>query len=185
MSDSEILNSSTPVTTTETVHKEPPEIGLFSINPGLIIWTWVSFILFFILMKKYAFAPIFKSIQARDKIISDSITDAEKVKVELETTESMRKEILDDTMRQADELLRKYREKGELTANEISKRANSNAERLISQAKDQIVTDKNHALSEFRKECATLVLSLSEKLVVESFDEEKHRQYIEKCLGEL
>ena len=50
---------------------------------GLIVWTIIAFLIVFLILKKFAWKPILKSLNDREKNISDSILSAEKVRAEM------------------------------------------------------------------------------------------------------
>ena len=59
-----------------------PEAGgsLLDINPGLIIWTTVTFIALSFLLKKFAWKPILNALDLREGAIRESLEKAEKAK---------------------------------------------------------------------------------------------------------
>ena len=50
---------------------------LFTIDPGLFIWSIIIFLLVLLILKRYAWTPLLDFIDEREKEISDSI-DAER-----------------------------------------------------------------------------------------------------------
>jgi len=44
---------------------------------GLIFWTTVIFILFFLVLKKFAWKPVLNAVKARDEMIKGSLASAE------------------------------------------------------------------------------------------------------------
>ena len=53
-------------------------------NPGLIIWTIVTFVLLIILLKKFAWKPLLEALQRREESVRNSIERAERAKQEAE-----------------------------------------------------------------------------------------------------
>ncbi|MBP8850729.1 MAG: F0F1 ATP synthase subunit B, partial [Breznakibacter sp.] len=52
-------------------------MDLVTPEPGLLIWSSVSFILLLLLLKKFAWRPIIQALQAREEMIEGSIADAQ------------------------------------------------------------------------------------------------------------
>ena len=50
---------------------------------GLILWTLIAFGIVFFILAKYAWKPILKSLDDREKNISDSILSAENMRKEM------------------------------------------------------------------------------------------------------
>jgi F-type H+-transporting ATPase subunit b len=58
--------------------------GPLDVNPGLIIWTTVTFVILLYLLKKFAWKPILNSLNERETFIKDSLEKAEKAQQEAE-----------------------------------------------------------------------------------------------------
>ena len=54
--------------------------SLVDINPGLIVWTLVTFILLLLILRKVAWKPILSALDQRESAIKDSLEKAEKAK---------------------------------------------------------------------------------------------------------
>ncbi|HLA69270.1 MAG TPA: F0F1 ATP synthase subunit B, partial [Bacteroidota bacterium] len=55
---------------------------MFDINPGLSIWTTVVFVLLVLVLGKFAWKPLLKTLQDREKSIRDSLEQAERARAE-------------------------------------------------------------------------------------------------------
>ena len=55
---------------------------LIEVNPGLMIWTIVCFLITLFVLKRYAFGPIQKTIDERRERIRQSIEEAERAREE-------------------------------------------------------------------------------------------------------
>lgn len=56
--------------------------SLISVNPGLIFWTVVTFIVLLIVLKKVAWKPILAALDQREAAIKESLEKAEKAREE-------------------------------------------------------------------------------------------------------
>ena len=57
---------------------------LVQVDPGLFIWTIVTFLVLLTLLAKFAWRPLLQSLAAREETIRKSLADAEKARQELE-----------------------------------------------------------------------------------------------------
>ena len=57
---------------------------LVQLDPGLFIWTILTFLLLCFALAKFAWKPLLKALESRENDIQASIEDAEKAKSELE-----------------------------------------------------------------------------------------------------
>jgi F-type H+-transporting ATPase subunit b len=56
-------------------------------DPGLFIWTILTFLVLLFLLAKFAWGPLLKALEARQQAIRKALDDAEKAKQELERLE--------------------------------------------------------------------------------------------------
>ncbi len=57
---------------------------LVQVDPGLFIWTIVTFLVLLTLLAKFAWGPLLQALDAREETIRKSLADAEKARQELE-----------------------------------------------------------------------------------------------------
>jgi F-type H+-transporting ATPase subunit b len=57
---------------------------MFKPEPGLIIWTLISFFLLLVLLKKLAYPQILKAMKTREETIARQLEEAEKTKAAAE-----------------------------------------------------------------------------------------------------
>ena len=57
---------------------------LIKLDPGLFIWTIITFLLLLTILKKFAWKPLLEILDERQKSIEDSLDAAEKARQELE-----------------------------------------------------------------------------------------------------
>ena len=57
---------------------------MFKAEPGLIIWTLISFFILLILLRKVAYPQILKAMKNREETIKQQLEEAQKIKKEAE-----------------------------------------------------------------------------------------------------
>jgi F-type H+-transporting ATPase subunit b len=95
--------------------------ALIQVTPGLMIWTIVSFLITLFVLKKYAFGPIQKMIDARREQIRQSIEEADNAREQARKLLEEHKALMNEARGQAEEILaeaRKTRESMELRMRE-------------------------------------------------------------------
>lgn len=172
-------------TTAAVVHQNNPVNGLFSIDPGLAIWTWVVFGLLFIILRKYAWTPMMNSISARERLVADTIDNARKTREELEKIAVSQQAMIRDAQNEASKIIEDGRKTAESTAQLVIDRAHKEAQAALEDAKAKITTEKENALKQIKNQTIELVINTSEKLIEESLNDETHRKIVEKHLDKL
>ena len=56
--------------------------SLIDVNPGVVFWTFVTFIVLLIVLKKFAWKPILTALDQRETAIRESLEKAERAKEE-------------------------------------------------------------------------------------------------------
>ena len=54
------------------------------VKPGLIIWTWITFIIVAIILRKFAWGPLLSAVESREKNITNAIESAKRERAEAE-----------------------------------------------------------------------------------------------------
>lgn len=132
---------------------------------GLIFWTTIVFISLVLLLGKFAWKPILNSIKSREESIEEALKSAEKAKLEMQALKTGNEKILAEARAERDALLKEARDTKEAIVNEAKTKAKSEAERILSSAREQITNEKNAAITELKNQVATLSIEIAEKIL--------------------
>ena len=83
---------------------------LLNIEPGLIIWTVITFIFLLIVLRKVAWGPILAALEQREHTIRTSLEEAQRARQEAEQLLAQHQQILTDANREVGRLLEQGRE---------------------------------------------------------------------------
>lgn len=154
-------------------------------NPGLIIWTIVTFVLLVVVLRKFAWRPLLEALTKREESVRGAIERAEHAREEAERLlEEHRKQVARSEA-EAQRILAEGRALGEKLKNDIVEQANAQARKLADQAKQEIERDKDAALATLRNEVAGLAIKAAEKILDETLDEKRHRQIVDSFMNNL
>ena len=154
-------------------------------NPGLIIWTIVTFILLVAILRKFAWKPLLEALRKREEHVQSSIERAEQAQQEAERILEENRKQLAKAEAEAQRILKEGRSLAEKLKNDILEQTNQHSRRMIDQAKQEIERDKEAALSQLRGEVANLAIKAAEKILDEILDQKKHSKLIDSFLKEL
>lgn len=154
-------------------------------NPGLIVWTLITFALLLLTLRKFAWKPILKALHDREHSIRNMLEHADAAKVEAEKTLEENRRQLAQAGEESQKIMSEGRALGEKLKQEIVEQANQQARRMVDQARQEIERDKEAAISELRGEVATIALQAAGKILDESLDEKRHRKIIDSSLQQL
>jgi F-type H+-transporting ATPase subunit b len=153
---------------------------------GTIFWTTLIFLVFFLILKKYAWKPILSAVKEREEIIKGSLESAEKARKEMLKLKSDNEAILRKAREEREELLKDARETGDKIIAEAKSKASEEAGKLVEKARTGIEREKAKALAEINDQVAYLSVEIASKLLREKLsDDEKQNRLIEKYLKEI
>lgn len=152
---------------------------------GLFFWQTLLFIVLVVFLKKYAWRPILSAVEEREEGIKEALASAEKAKLEMESLNADNERVLSEAKLERDNLLKEARETKKNIINEAKETANIEAEKIISSAKEQIVSEKMKAITELKNTVASLSIDIAEKLLKSELkDKASQEQFIESSLKE-
>lgn len=152
---------------------------------GLIFWTTVVFTLLVLLLKKFAWKPILSAVDERNKSIKDSLAQAEKARSEMSELTANNEKIIAQAKVDRDIILKEARDMKNEIISEAKDKANKEAEKLVSTAKEQILNEKMKAITELKNHVADLSIEMAEKILnSELSDVAKQKELVTKALKE-
>ncbi len=158
---------------------------MLTLNPGLIIWTIITFILVLAILRRYAWKPLLNALHAREETIRTSLAQAQDAQLRAQ-------QLLDENSRrlaQAEEhsqrIIREGRDLGEKLKTEILEKADQSARQMVAQAKEEIRREKDAALAELRGEVADLAILAAGKILDANLDTQKQRQLVDTVIQDI
>ena len=134
---------------------------------SLVFWTTLFFIIFFVLLTKFAWKPILKAVKDREDSINNSLAEAENARKEMQNLKADNERILKEARNEREALLKDAREIRSNMIEEAKGEAQTQAEKLIAKAKESIDTERKAAISDLKNQVAELSVEIAEKLIKE------------------
>jgi F-type H+-transporting ATPase subunit b len=161
-------------------------MDLLTPDLGLFIWNLLAFLILFFILKKTAWKPILKSLNEREKGISDSLATAEKVKAEMAQLKSENEALLAKAREERAALLKEARDTKDKIINEAKDQAKVEAGKIITDARAAIEQQKMAAITEVKNQVGNLVIEVSEKILRrELSNKSEQEKYIRDLANEV
>lgn len=149
-------------------------------NPGLFFWTLVVFTIVFLLLKKFAWKPILKSLKDREEFIDNSLKAAENARKEMELLNADNEKLLQEARIERDKILKEAKEIGENFVVQAKQKADAESKRMIEAAQDSIRKEKDAAKAEIKDLVATLSIEMAEKILKKKFENPTEQEALVK-----
>ena len=158
---------------------------LVQLDPGLFIWTIITFLLVLFLLSKFAWKPLLKVLQEREDEIKSSLKDAELAKTELEKVNLESEKILNDARAESRKIQAESKLVSEKQRDEIIDKAKEEAKKIVVNAESQIKMEKDLAIKQIQEKVVDLTFSISEKVIKKNLSTDDNKKIIKDSLKNL
>ena len=159
--------------------------GIADINPGLTLWTAITFLVLLAVLAKFAWGPIVKQLAERERSIREAIDSAKRERAEAEKLLASQKESLARAQREAAELARRNQQEVEVLRQELTAKARKEADDLVADARRQIAEELSKAKAELKAQVVDLAIDAAGRLVKANLDERAQRALVEEYIAQL
>jgi F-type H+-transporting ATPase subunit b len=132
---------------------------------GLLFWMLLGFLVIFFVLAKYGFPAITNMVEERKKYIDESLKKAHEASERLENIKQEGESILQEAREKQAQILKEAAETREAIIQNAQDKARSEGARLISEAKAEIESEKQQAISDIRAQVADLSVQIAEKVL--------------------
>ncbi|HEX2868951.1 MAG TPA: F0F1 ATP synthase subunit B [Ignavibacteriales bacterium] len=159
--------------------------SLLAVNPGLIFWTVVTFVVLLIILKKVAWKPILGVLDERENYIKDSLDRAEKARLEAEKLLEENREALAKTEEEAQKIIAQGREFAEKLKEQIISDSRQEAKKMLEEASAEIRRKNDEAFESLKSQVALIAIQAAEKILKENLDKEKQMHLVDRFIDDL
>jgi len=158
---------------------------LITPEPGMIIWTCVTFVLLLVILRGVAWKPILGVIEARERAIRESMEASRRAREQAEAALAENRRILSDARRAAGELIQRGEQDAAKVKSGILEQARREQEELTRRGREAIERETRQAVKEIRTVAAELALLAAEKVVESRMDDDASRRLVDRFLTDL
>ena len=156
--------------------------GVIQID-GTIVVELITFLVMLAILARYVYPEVVKRAEARQRLIADQLTEAEKSRADAETSLKEAEAKLIEARKAAQGMLDAATKSGEQVRQEL--KAEEEAKRLMEAARKEIEGERERAIQSVRNEVAGLVVAATEKVLGETLDADKHKRLIDRAIAEV
>ena len=154
-------------------------------DPGLYIWTILTFLLLLVAFNKLAWKPLKAMLQAREDTIRKSLEDAKHAREELERLQAESQRILAQARTEAEAIVTRTRDDASRLREELRQKAQTEAAGIIRNAEQQIQLETARAFQQIRAEAADLSVAIASRLLQRNVSKEDNERLLEETFRQL
>jgi F-type H+-transporting ATPase subunit b len=151
-------------------------------DPGLFIWTILTFLVLLTLLAKFAWGPLLKALDRRQETIRTSLDDAERAKQDLARLHEESAQIIRTARAEAEAVITQSRSDADRLREEMRQKARTEANGIVRNAERQIEMQTDRALQQIRQEAVDLSVLIASKLLQRNLSTEDHEKLIDEAL---
>ena len=158
---------------------------LVQLDPGLFIWTILTFIVLFLVLAKFAWKPLLAALKDREDQIKTALQDAEQAKDELDKITLKSEAITDKAREEAKVILLEAKASSEKIKQEMVSKATEEADKIRVEAENMIKIEKDKAVDEIKTKVVDLTFAITEKIIKKNISSKENKNLIEESLKGL
>jgi len=158
---------------------------LVQAEPGLYIWTILTFLGLLILLRILAWKPLLAMLQERQNTIAKSLDDAKQARQELERIHAEQQRILAEARSQAESIVAQTRDDANRLRDELKQKAQSEAAGIVKNAEKQIALEASRAVQQIRNEAVDMSVAIAAKLLQRNVSRADNERLIDETFRQL
>jgi F-type H+-transporting ATPase subunit b len=158
---------------------------LIKVVPGLMIWTVITFVIVFFVLRKLAFGRIQALIDQRRDRIREALDEADKAREEARDLLAENRRLVAEGKAQAEGILAEARRVAEAQRRRTLEEAQADLERRLDENRKSIEAENQRLVEQIRREVVELTLLAAEKVTGKSLDADDQRRLIDEAVDEI
>lgn len=154
---------------------QPTLFAFQLINVGLVLA-----IIWFLVLR-----PLVARLEERKRTIDEGLDNAKRSETALMMAERRARDIVDESKVEANRVIERSTDEAVAAGERMKKKARSDIELLVNQAKRNLDIDREAMRGEIRTEAAGLVIAALQKILPEKFDKETDEGFIKDILKKV
>ena len=154
-------------------------------DPGLFIWTILTFLVLVTILAKFAWGPLLAALDARQETIRKSLDDAQQAKRDLERLQQESAQIIREARVEAESVISQSRTDATRLREEMRQQARAEADVIVKNAEQQIQMETARALQQIRHEAIDLSVMIASKIIQRNISKEDNERLIDDALKQM
>lgn len=166
----------------QEVHKAAEDTNLLAPKAGLMFWTLVVFLVLLFVLTRYAFGPLTKAVEAREKSLEDALASANRDRDEAARVLAETQAKLEAARNEAQKFIADGRATAEKLRTQMLDDTKRQQDELLARARRDIDGEKVKAIAELRSEAIDLALKGAGRVIEKNLDDATNRKLVEDFL---
>ena len=160
-------------------------VNLLAPHAGLMFWTLIIFLILLVILSKFAFKPLFESVEARERALEEAIDGAARDRAAAAELLAQQRALLEAGRADAQKFIADSRAVAEKMRAEMLAETKTQQEAMLEGARRSIEAEKVAAIAQMRRESIDLAIAGASRVIEQNLDNTNNRRIVENFLGSL
>ena len=166
-------------------HAAPAGGSLMSIQVNLMFWTLLIFVVLYFILSKFAFGPITKAVEAREKALEDAIEGAKRDREAAAKLLADHQAAIDAARGEGQKMIAEGRAVAEKMRTDLLEQTRKEQQEMLERARREIGSERDKAVVQLRREAIDLALAGASKVIEQNLESDKNRKLVESYLASI
>ncbi len=157
----------------------------FGIEPILLLAQIVNFLIILVVLKKFFYKPIVKTLEDRKQKIAESLKNADLIEEKLQTTEEQGRKSAEEAVNSAKKIIDDAKVEAQRINDEAVDEARKTQEEMVIAAQSQIEMQKEEMKKQLEHETITLVAGVIKKVLGKNLKSKDQQELTKKAMSEI
>jgi F-type H+-transporting ATPase subunit b len=160
-------------------------VDILHISPQALVLQVVAFLVLIWMMRKFLFGPIGGILEARQNEVQNTLDQVYRDREAMETSRREYEQRLAGIEAEARDRIQAAIKEAQGMKEEIIGAARTDAERLVTHAREEVTRERQRAMVELRAQVADLAVSAAGKILRQSVDDRAHRELVSDFINQV
>ena len=151
----------------------------------LLLANATTFFIVLWLLKKFAYGPLMKVLEDRQKMAADTIHNSKRIEEELAAVKRQEQELIEQARTEALKIVQQAKTDADQARQRMMTQAEAEAAQLMDKTKASMAREKDAMLSAAKGELAEIVMAATNKVIAEQLDAGLQKKLTTKALQEI
>jgi F-type H+-transporting ATPase subunit b len=152
---------------------------------GLFFWTMLTFVILWVVLGKFAFGPINRSLRERADSIADALKKADQAKQDMAALQADHEKLLAEASEERGRIISEARQTAATLVEEAREQATAEKDRIVQQAAEEINNQKMAALVDVKNQAGKMALDIAEKVLRRELGQRDAQEaYVQELVNE-
>ncbi|MBQ2603827.1 MAG: F0F1 ATP synthase subunit B [Acutalibacteraceae bacterium] len=158
---------------------------VISVNIWQMLISLLNLLILFLILKKFMYKPVKKTLEERQKLIDERFDNAQKAQADADSAKTEYEAKLAAADSEASDIIKQARAKAERKSEKIVSSAKSKADDILRQAQTDAELEKKKAEADIKNEITEVSSLLTEKLLGREINSADHRDFINSFIEKI